>query len=292
MDEFPQTTRIFIEAESLNQVYRQRRDRKLQFEEYEAEKLQDGRIGEQLATRRRRDEELVEQARERRSARHAEFARAYNRTFYPELASGAATAAEDDRQGARAQEGALATAAPRKKPFCEIPSLEGERIVLNRVVDTDAEALSDLMRNPNVQRYLPTYLFEKQRDDVGESIRLMYGDLFANKESLIMAVRMRVTGELAGLFELYGLCGRLHKVSVGCRLREAYWGQDIATEAMKLVVGYLYDETDIEIITASVMVDNVGSARVLEKCDFIRTARYVEEDWGYPEPTIVDKWFC
>ena len=84
----------------------------------------------------------------------------------------------------------------------------------------------------------------------------------------------------------------LHKVSIGCRLRRCWWGQGIATEATRLMVGYLYAETDIEIATASTMVENVASARVLEKADFIRTARYVEEDWGYPAPTIIDKWVC
>ena len=103
---------------------------------------------------------------------------------------------------------------------------------------------------------------------------------------------MKETGELAGLAEFYGLRDRLHKASVGYRLRERYWGKGIATEAVRLMVGYLYGETDIEIITASTMVENSASAHVLEKVDFIRTARYVEEDWGFPEPTIVDKWFC
>ena len=33
-------------------------------------------------------------------------------------------------------------------------------------------------------------------------------------------------------------------------------------------------------------------ASVLEKADFIRTARGVEEDWGFDQPVIVDKFFC
>ena len=183
-------------------------------------------------------------------------------------------------------------ASSRKKLFSEIPRIEGERIVLDRVVDADAAALRDLIDNQLVQRYLPTYLFEKQRDDVHETISLLYGDLFANKETLIMAIRIKETGELAGLAEFYGLRDSLHKISMGYRLRECWWGHGVATEAACLMVGYLYGETDIEIITASTMVENEASAHVLEKADFIRTARYVEEDWGFPEPTIVDKWFC
>lgn len=84
----------------------------------------------------------------------------------------------------------------------------------------------------------------------------------------------------------------LHKVSVGYRLRERFWGRGLAAEAVRCMVGYLYGKTDIEIIAASVMVGNAASARVLEKADFIRTARGVKEDWGFDEPAIVDKWFC
>ena len=180
----------------------------------------------------------------------------------------------------------------RRKLFASVPYIEGVNIVLDRVVDSDADALRDLIESPQVQRCLPTYLFEKKRDDVHETIRLLYGDLFANKKSLILAIRMKDTGELAGLAEFYGLRDELHKVSVGYRLRECYWGRGLATESAGLMVGYLYDHTDIEIITASVMVDNPASARVLEKCGFIRTARSVEEDWGFEEPAIVDKFFC
>ena len=50
--------------------------------------------------------------------------------------------------------------------------------------------------------------------------------------------------------------------------------------------------TDSGSTTTTTMVENEASAHVLEKADFIRTARYVEEDWGFPEPAIVDKWFC
>lgn len=180
----------------------------------------------------------------------------------------------------------------RVKLFDAVPRIEGKHIVLGRVADGDADALVDLIENPLVQRYEPTYLFEKQRDDVRETIRLLYGDLFANKESLILAIRMKDTGELAGLAEFYGLRDRLHKASIGYRLRESWWGRGLATEAARLMVDYLYDVTDIEVITASTMVENAASAHVLEKAGFIRTARAVEEDWGFPEPTIVDKWFC
>ncbi len=309
MGEFPQATRVFIEPESLNQVYRQRRDRRLAFEAYEAERLAEDPSYRLLESRRRRDEQLAKWADARRARRREEFARLYQNSRSADVVAAAAPATAeapaaapaevlavpygaDDAHVLAAQPDQQAQIGERKKLFSEIPSIQGERIVLNCVVDTDAEALRDLVENPLVQRYEPAYLFEKQKGDVRDAIRLMYGDLFQNKESLILAIRMKDTGELAGLAEFYGLRDSLHKVSVGYRLRECFWNKGLATEAARLMVGYLYGETDIEIITASTMVGNVASARVLEKADFIRTARGVQEDWGYPEPTLVDKWFC
>ena len=49
-------------------------------------------------------------------------------------------------------------------------------------------------------------------------------------------------------------------------------------------------ETDIEIITASTMVENKAITRVTEKDDFQLAASGVDEDWGYPQPTSVNKW--
>ncbi len=178
-----------------------------------------------------------------------------------------------------------------RKLFDTVPSIQGSQIVLDRVVGDDARALQELIDNENVYRHLPTFLFEKQRDDVCETIRLLYGDLFTSKESLILGIRDKSDGALCGLFEFYGYREGFHKISIGYRLLERCWGKGIASQALSLAVEELYARTNIDLITASTMVENVASARVLEKNDFIHTDRGVEEDWGFDTPTIADKWF-
>ena len=56
------------------------------------------------------------------------------------------------------------------------------------------------------------------------------------------------------------------------------------------MVDYLYNETDIEIITASTMIDNVTVAKMMTKTDFELVVHDSPEDWGYDEPTRTDKW--
>ncbi len=101
---------------------------------------------------------------------------------------------------------------------------------------------------------------------------------------------MYLDNGFCGLAEMYGYRDPIHKISVGGRLLERCWGKGIADEALKMMIRYLYDETDIEIITASSMVENEASAGLLRKNGFQMVVHAAEEDWGYEEPTIVDKW--
>ena len=174
----------------------------------------------------------------------------------------------------------------KKKLFSEIPYLKNERLTLRKLEEKDADALYELAHNKLVYRYLPTFLFEQKYEDIHKVIRLLYTECF--EESIILGIFLK--DEFCGLAEMYGFKDHIHKVSVGYRLLPQYWGPGIATEALKLMTDYLLNETDIEIITASTMIENQGSANVLKKNGFTLVVHAVGEDWGYDEPTITDKW--
>ena len=173
-----------------------------------------------------------------------------------------------------------------KKLFSEIPHMKSGRLELRRLVPEDAPALAELKNSPRVYRYLPTFLFEQKYEDAAYVIDRLYDECL--EESIILGAFSH--GEFCGLAEMYGYRDPIHKISIGYRFLERFWGQGIATEALRLMIDYLYGETDIEIITASTMVENRASAKVLEKNGFDLVVHAVGEDWGYGEPTIADKW--
>ena len=177
------------------------------------------------------------------------------------------------------------------KLFEEIPRFGNDDIGIRRLETVDIPYLDEMTSDPQVYRFLPTFLFEKQYADTAKMISDLYGEYFSAKESLILAIEDKRSDSFCGLAEFYGFKDSLHKVCVGYRLRSECWGKGIATAAVGLMVDYLFTRTDIEIITASTMIENRASARVLEKNGFICTAHSVPEDWGYPEPTTADKWF-
>ena len=177
-----------------------------------------------------------------------------------------------------------------KKLFDEIPCLENENIILKKLEDAGWEALLEMTDSEVVYRYLPTSLPEKKSRDMHLMLKDFYGSSLRKKTSLILGIYLKKDMSFCGLAEFYGYKDETHKTCVGYRLLEEYWGKGIATQAVALMVDYLHNETDIEIITASTMIENQASAHVLEHNDFIMISRAVPEDWGYPEPTIADKW--
>lgn len=174
----------------------------------------------------------------------------------------------------------------KKKLFTEVPCLHGSRVVLRALEQIDAPGLQALVNSTAVYRYLPTFLFEKKYEEVHEVIRRLYDE--AMKDSIILGIFIEDC--FCGLGEFYGYRDPIHKISVGYRLLEEYWGMGIATEALSVMIKYLYNVTNIEIITASTMVENQASANVLRKNGFILVSSAVGEDWGYDQPTIADKW--
>jgi len=170
--------------------------------------------------------------------------------------------------------------------FSEIPLLKGERLVLQQMTIADADALSELVNNPSVYQYLPTFLFEQSTSDLHKVIRLMYDKNVCS--SIILGIYM--DRSFCGLVELYGFCENTHKISIGYRLLQRFWGLGIATETVSILIDYLHSQTDIDIITATTMTENTASAHVLQKNGFSLVAHDVPEDWGYNEPAIVDKW--
>lgn len=177
------------------------------------------------------------------------------------------------------------------KLFDEMPVLECDRILLKEMEDRDASALREMTESLVVYKYLPTFLFEKKYEDPREVIRRLRPECFDTQESLILGIYRKDGRKFCGLGEFYGFKDAIHKTCIGYRLKEDCWGQGIATEAVALMVDYLYSKTDTEIITASTMVENRASAHVLEKNGFTMSAAAVPEDWGFDQPTIADKWF-
>ena len=133
--------------------------------------------------------------------------------------------------------------------FNEYPVLEDDMIVIRRMTDEDADALADMCAQKEVYRYVPTFLYEQKYEDKHEVIAKMNEECFDTKESLLLGVYLKETGEFTGIAEFYAYEPERRKVSMGLRLKQEYWGRKIAQHAESLMIRYLLKEANMRVIT-------------------------------------------
>ena len=166
--------------------------------------------------------------------------------------------------------------------FDEMPYLEGEHIILREMVEADAPALEELASNPNVNRFIPTYLYEAQYEDKREAIANMRRECFDAHQCILLAVcRREEPDQMLGIAEMYHYRPDEGIASIGVRLLERVWGQGIATEVTAMMKDYLVNVVGCKAITGHVMIENGASAHMVEKSGFRDCGRELWEDWGF-----------
>ena len=148
-----------------------------------------------------------------------------------------------------------------------IPELETERLVLRKLSAGDAEGLRGWLGLDEVYTYWgrPASRAEKEPDllfvDPRPHVRRKPSHDFT------WGIELKSTHKVVGILEIFNVENdRLGKV--GYRVSPELWNSGICTEALKRVVAFIFSETGMDRLEATVDVRNTGSNRVLEKCGF------------------------
>ncbi len=185
------------------------------------------------------------------------------------------------------------------KLFDEYPYIETDTVVLKKMSAADADALSDMVKNEQLYRYLPTFLYEQKYEDIREMLAKMDEECFLPKESLLLGIYVKrlasasvenADRQFAGIAEFYNYEEKKGKASIGCRLLPAFWGQGLATTVIGMMKDYLFTQTDVRTITGHVMQANLASAGAAKKNGFLCKYPDLLEDWGFPQLVRIDKY--
>ncbi len=131
----------------------------------------------------------------------------------------------------------------------------------------DAEELSRLLNNKKILDNLRDGLpYPYTADDARDYINVM---LNADKNS-VFAFAVVYNGEVVGSVGIFRQSNIHFKTAeLGYYIGENFWNKGIATAAVKLACGYVFENSDIIRIYAEPFVRNKASCRVLEKAGFV-----------------------
>ena len=92
-------------------------------------------------------------------------------------------------------------------------------------------------------------------------------------------------GEFVGCCGLRSYRDERSVYEIGFHLRRTYWGQGLAVEAARAVMGYAFDRLKATVLSAGHHPANVASRRVLEKLGFQYTHDELYPPTGLQHPT-------
>ncbi len=139
--------------------------------------------------------------------------------------------------------------------------LETERLILRVPLETDAKKIFDAYGQDKV---VARYMTWRPNTDVTQVERFLGAGIAAWKEEkrFPWTIVLKDKDELIGMVELRPTG---FKAEIGYVLAHPYWGRGMMTEAVRCVVNWALSQPEIYRVWAVCDVENVGSARVLEK---------------------------
>ncbi len=147
--------------------------------------------------------------------------------------------------------------------FNSLPVLETKRLILRPITLDDAEDIFEYARDSTLKRYTTWQTHETLKDSVA-FIRGVVRN-YRQYQPAPWGVIHKDDNKLIGTFGFCHLAPKYQRAMVGYVLAPKYWGQGLATEALKEIIDFGFNQLDLNRIEAICSDVNVPSSRVLEK---------------------------
>ncbi|MEV7995103.1 GNAT family protein [Streptomyces sp. NPDC086077] len=143
--------------------------------------------------------------------------------------------------------------------------LTGERTVLRPFTAADADAIWEILSDPEVIRFT----FDATTEVTLESVRPWYGSRSAQPDRLDLAVTDRDTGEVVGEVVLNEWDPHTRSCNFRTLIGPRGRGRGLGTEATRLVVGHGFERLGLHRVHLEAYGDNERALRVYRKVGFV-----------------------
>ncbi|CAM1363193.1 Protein N-acetyltransferase, RimJ/RimL family [Tenacibaculum sediminilitoris] len=156
---------------------------------------------------------------------------------------------------------------------------ETKNLLIRKLQVVDIETFYELESNPKVLQYAtgkPKNL-EETKEDLEQLIAR-----YTNKENdfWIYAIERKSNNEFVGTVAL--VKDEEGNDEIGYRFIERYWGNGFATELCEKLIQYC-KSIGMKKLIGCVVDENVASAKILERFNFVAIEKFISDDIGLPE---------
>ncbi|MET9852265.1 GNAT family N-acetyltransferase [Streptomyces sp. NPDC006450] len=146
----------------------------------------------------------------------------------------------------------------------------GELVRLRAMGPGDAEALWRWNHDPEVMRWM-----DDQHPQTVERVRTWLADRPRNSyDDLLLGVEALADGKLIGLVTLHDTAPEKGIAKLDIYLGEKeYWGRGYATDAVRTVCRYGFEDMRLHKVTLTVVTENRAARKAYEKVGFVEEGR-------------------
>ena len=142
-------------------------------------------------------------------------------------------------------------------------TLETDRLILRKFTMDD---VNDVFKNygsdPNVTKYL-SWKTHESIEDAKVSVEYFMSSYKDN--GYHWAVVLKDINEVIGDIKVHTIDKRNNICEIGYQYGSKFWGNGYATEALKIVIEFLFNECEFHLIEARHRSSNPASGKVMEK---------------------------
>lgn len=150
-----------------------------------------------------------------------------------------------------------------EKIFGNLPTLETERLLLRKITLEDVEDMYYYGSNEEVSKYV-TWDTHKTLSATKEYIEFVLTQ-YKNKKIAPWGIEYKQNRKFIGTIDFVSWQLKHSIAEIGYVISQDYWKMGIATEAVNEVIKLGFNNMDLVRIQARCDVENIGSARVMEK---------------------------
>lgn len=176
--------------------------------------------------------------------------------------------------------------------FVSIPFLETERCYLTAFSRTDMDEYFDIIRNDMVVRYLghAIAVFDKE-PHITNWLNNINNRLLKKKLVLTWCVKDKATLAVIGRIDLGGFI-RKTAAEISYHFSQKWWGMGIATEVVKEITRFGFEQLELMRIQGIVHKDNAASLSVLLKNGYQQEGYLHHYPFGkeFADVYILAKW--
>ena len=152
---------------------------------------------------------------------------------------------------------------------------ETEHLLIRQFKIEDATSLYKNHLEEKVKKWFSNESYA-DIDEAIEAIEFYRDCVDKNRLPFVLAVQLKENEELIGDTGISEVEESDNEVEIGYQISDKYCGKGYATEVLKAMTEFSFNELEAKVIYGRVVHGNCASARVIEKCGY----SFVNEEFG------------